>query len=156
MITDACDANPRIALVEIRQNGQCESSYKLIRTWTATDACGNTATVSQVLSIGDTEGPIFTDFPANVTVDCGGAIPPRFMLHATDACDPNPTVTVVDARHLGIETRAFDHLRPWLALQHMIVDGQEHGVAGLVVTVLPQICMLENHPRVLGQRGLGG
>ena len=39
--TDNCDSDPAIEFEETRADGSCEDSYVLVRTWTATDACGN-------------------------------------------------------------------------------------------------------------------
>ncbi len=47
----------------------CTGAYTINRTWTLTDACGNTSTAVQVISVVDTEGPQFTP-PEDVTLSC--------------------------------------------------------------------------------------
>jgi len=47
--TDNCDANPAIAYSDIVTNGPVSGSYLITRTWTATDASGNSASCSQML-----------------------------------------------------------------------------------------------------------
>ncbi|TAL06076.1 MAG: HYR domain-containing protein [Verrucomicrobia bacterium] len=45
-------------------------NYNLVRTWRATDACGNSATCSQTISVVDTTAPVIT-CSSNKTVECG-------------------------------------------------------------------------------------
>lgn len=40
---DTCDVEPQVDLSVVRVDGACADRYTLARTWTATDACGNTA-----------------------------------------------------------------------------------------------------------------
>ena len=40
---DNCDGNVQVAFQEIRQDGYCEDTYTIQRTWLATDGCGNTS-----------------------------------------------------------------------------------------------------------------
>ena len=44
-------------------------TFAIERTWTATDACGNTATCVQTIAIADNEGPVVT-CPADQTLTC--------------------------------------------------------------------------------------
>jgi gliding motility-associated-like protein len=48
--TDNC-GNVTISLDEQRIDGDCDSRYQLIRTWTASDDCGNTSTYTQTLTL---------------------------------------------------------------------------------------------------------
>ena len=72
---------------------------QLVRTFTATDACGNAATADWTLIFEDTTAPTFT-VPADVTLDCGSATTPAETGNVTDAadvCDASPSVTYSDA-----------------------------------------------------------
>ena len=65
-------------------------------TWTATDASGNSATASQVVTVVDTTPPSITA-PAGLTIEYTGAPATEDMLGAptvNDAADPAPQVTV--------------------------------------------------------------
>jgi hypothetical protein len=62
---DNCEGNPQVAFKETKTAGANDSSYILTRTWTATDACGNTSTATQKITVADTPAPV----AANVTTD---------------------------------------------------------------------------------------
>ena len=47
----------------------------LVRTFSATDACGNTASGFQTITVTDTIAPVFTTFPADTVLSCAGDIP---------------------------------------------------------------------------------
>ena len=47
----------------------------LIRTWTATDDCGNSSTGVQTISLGDNEAPVLVNIPADETINCGATVP---------------------------------------------------------------------------------
>lgn len=55
-------------------NGICPSNYTITRTWTISDACGNTQTHVQTINVQDNIAPSGTA-PANVTLNCSDAIP---------------------------------------------------------------------------------
>jgi hypothetical protein len=42
--TDNCDPAPVLTFNDVTTAGSCPGSYTIVRTWTATDACGNTST----------------------------------------------------------------------------------------------------------------
>ncbi|MGX5816542.1 HYR-like domain-containing protein, partial [Chitinophaga lutea] len=68
--------------------GACANNYRLIRTWTATDECGNTAVARQIITVTDTTRPVIAPAPADITVGCGQTIPSTMIeLTATDNCD---------------------------------------------------------------------
>ena len=56
------------------------------RTWTFTDACDNTLSVSQTITVADTTAPVAPTAPANVTVQCLTDLPVATDLTATDNC----------------------------------------------------------------------
>ncbi|SDH04285.1 gliding motility-associated C-terminal domain-containing protein [Chitinophaga filiformis] len=86
--TDNCSA-VKISYTQTRETiaGACASNYRLIRIWTAKDQCNNTATIQQVITVTDTTKPVIDPAPANVTLNCGDAIPAAATLYARDNCD---------------------------------------------------------------------
>jgi hypothetical protein len=60
-VTVGCDLHIALAYVDVTSPGSCPSSYKITRTWTAKDGCGNISEpVSQTISFEDTQGPEIT------------------------------------------------------------------------------------------------
>jgi large repetitive protein len=114
-VTDNCDKNPKIEVKDSRRNGLCAGSYVVVRTWTATDSCGNTATASQEISVGDTEGPIFANIPANITVGCD-KLPTFTDPTISDKCDSLPTLTVKEKVIPGSCGGSYELIRTWTAI----------------------------------------
>ena len=91
--TDNCDPGPvGVNYVETTNSGSCAHSFTLTRTWSATDACGNTAMGSQIITVQDTTAPVLIGVPANATVECD-AIPTPPTVTAVDNCDTS-TISV--------------------------------------------------------------
>lgn len=113
---DNCRAGVTITyLGQTKTDGSCPDTYTLTRTWRAADNCGNTATVAQVISVQDLNGPTFTAIPANVTVNCQ-SIPTVGTAVATDDCDASVTVTFLgEARIDGPCPGSYSLRRTWKA-----------------------------------------
>jgi len=87
-------------------DGDCPEEYTLVRTWTATDNCGNSSSVSQTITVVDTTAPQLTDTCGlmngeEVEVCCEDisgtvTIPAACELSFTDNCDSDPTSTLTE------------------------------------------------------------
>src|SRR6187397_1593314 len=104
--SDACGA-VSITSTDASAPGTCANEYTLTRTFIATDACGNTATASQVITVEDNTAPVFTSVPVAATIEC--PLTPSFGIPtASDACgavsitstDASPNSTCLNANHL--------------------------------------------------------
>ncbi|MFT6727746.1 MAG: hypothetical protein ACJAV7_002203, partial [Flavobacteriales bacterium] len=75
--------------------GDCPQSYEVVRTWTATDDCGNATIADQTTTynVYDNVPPVIADFIADISVDCPDDVPSFDDWAATDNCDPNPVVS---------------------------------------------------------------
>jgi hypothetical protein len=75
----------------------CPEEFTINRTWTATDACGNSSTCTQVITVDDSTAPMMT-CPDNITIECTAVTLPANtgMASATDNCDIAPVVTYSD------------------------------------------------------------
>ena len=98
--SDACDAAPAVTVAAVRADGASVNDYTVTRVFTATDACGNAATASQVVTYGDTGLPAWTFVPAAATVECGAPVPGD-VATAEDGCDGALAVTVAEVRVAG-------------------------------------------------------
>ena len=101
--TDNCDENVSVSLVEIQNAGSCASNYVLVRTWTATDACGNETEATQLISVEDNDAPVLQGVPADRTAACGEALPASETINvtATDNCDAEVVVTFTEITEGG-------------------------------------------------------
>lgn len=54
---DTCDDDVKVHLVEDTYYYDCAGNYDIVRTWTATDDCGNTASHTQTIQVRDNEAP---------------------------------------------------------------------------------------------------
>jgi hypothetical protein len=113
--TDNCDAAVDIVYDgEVRTDGACDDTYTLTRTWTATDNCSNTHTVSQTINVQDTTDPVLT-VPADDTVECD-AIPEVGTPSATDNCDADVTIVYDgEVRTDGACDDTYTLTRTWTA-----------------------------------------
>jgi len=99
-VSDNCDPNPTMSyLGEDIVDGQCPDSYVILRSWALGDNCGNSTVFVQTITVQDTEAPVWTNVPADVTVECDD-IPGVANPTATDVCDNDVTIAY------GGETRA--------------------------------------------------
>ncbi|MFT5497325.1 MAG: hypothetical protein ACI9TH_002731, partial [Kiritimatiellia bacterium] len=95
--TDACSEHPTVTFSDSVEDGSCSGTMVITRTWTATDACGNTSSAPQIITITDTTAPAIS-CPASVELQCGASTAPSATGTATaeDHCDAAPVVTFTD------------------------------------------------------------
>jgi probable HAF family extracellular repeat protein len=115
---DSCDPGVTIAYDETRtdETSSPVESYTLLRTWTATDAAGNSASGTQTIHVvlDDKTPPTLAGAPPDTSVECT-SIPAAPNLTATDNCDPNPTIRFVEATAGSWSARDFRLERTWTA-----------------------------------------
>ena len=112
-VTDNCDAEATITPTDVQDLDECGLGT-ITRTWVASDACGNTATASQTITIIDVTAPTISGVEAGFTVECPEGY--EFsMPTASDLCD-----NASDAVN-------FNAASNWLAF--MSVQGPEGGFA---------------------------
>ena len=95
VVTDEADncGVPTVAFVsDVSDGGNCPET--ITRTYSVTDACGNSINVIQLILIGDPFPPTGTA-PADITVECIGDVPAADQALVTDEADNNgvPIVT---------------------------------------------------------------
>jgi hypothetical protein len=111
--TDDC-SGVRLDLEEARLDGDCPDRYLLVRTWTATDECGNSASASRTVAVDDVQAPAISGVPGDETVPCGG-LPDPVTPSVSDACDPDPTLVLVETLVPGPCPHSHDVVRTWTA-----------------------------------------
>ena len=114
--TDNCDTDVSITFEETQLAGSCTDNYTLVRTWTATDDCGNAIAGTQMIQVEDTENPILIGVPVDVTVLCGELPPPPVDdVVATDDCDTNVEVYFTEELIAGACANTYTLIRTWTA-----------------------------------------
>ncbi|GIZ14099.1 reprolysin-like metallopeptidase [Capnocytophaga catalasegens] len=85
-----CNANtsPNISYKETNVQSQCKQ-HTLIREWTATDLCGNTAIFQQLIHIIPASEPLvfIGNLPQNIVVSCNNIPLPATYLATKGGCD---------------------------------------------------------------------
>ncbi|PKP17348.1 MAG: hypothetical protein CVU07_04345, partial [Bacteroidetes bacterium HGW-Bacteroidetes-23] len=92
-------------------SNDCSTAITVI--FTATDACGNTATTSATFAVQDNTAPVAPEAPDDVTVACASEVPTTISLTATDNCAGEITVEGVDSTVAGDCPNSFVITRTW-------------------------------------------
>jgi hypothetical protein len=111
--TDACSSNVIVSIIsEENVPGNCGGD--IIRTYLATDICGNAATAVQTIHVTDNEAPVFSNVPFELFIQCGSAIPsvPN-NVSATDNCSPDVTITFNQSQ--TAQNCPYNIIRTWTA-----------------------------------------
>ncbi|CAM1333089.1 gliding motility-associated C-terminal domain-containing protein [Tenacibaculum aestuariivivum] len=99
--SDNCDTTLDATFTDVETGGSCEGSKVITRTWSLSDACGNTTTKDQVITIEDTIKPVFTGIlPQDITVSCD-AIPQADVLSVSDNCSTSSDLKVIFSENLA-------------------------------------------------------
>ncbi|MFB9054247.1 gliding motility-associated C-terminal domain-containing protein [Formosa undariae] len=98
--TDNCSSDITVTGIDTEDNTD-PNNIIITRTWTFTDACGNTSDVSQIITVQDLSAPVLDGtVPADVTLECIADVPAMEPLTATDNCagviTSNGTETIND------------------------------------------------------------
>src|SRR4029450_9132656 len=110
--TDSCSA-VTLTFNDVSTPGSCAGSYTTVRTWTATDACGNTATAPQTINVIDNTPPVISPLPGPTTISCP-ATPVWVTPTATDSCSA-VTLTFNDVTTPGSCAGSYTTVRTWTA-----------------------------------------
>jgi hypothetical protein len=101
--TDNVDPNPLVSFADSVVVGACPQASTITRTFTATDATGNSAQGEQTITVVDTAAPVVTvppDVNAEAPTDVSTATTGDAT--ATDNADPSPTLTSSDVVQSGV------------------------------------------------------
>lgn len=93
---DNCSLTVPVKYTETKVPGNCTNNYSLIRTWDATDGCGNDITHKQTIKIEDIILPTLTEPGVDQILNCKEAIPPMNSLIWTDNCNGTGSIPGID------------------------------------------------------------
>ncbi|MFM9983837.1 MAG: SdrD B-like domain-containing protein [Flavobacteriales bacterium] len=108
--TDLCDEQVEVSMIESTENLPC--GFMLIRTWTATDDCGNSSTAEQHITVADIIAPQAIYIPEDATYECTDIVP-AWVPVFTDNCDTQLNIALFsDTSQVGC---AMVVTRTWTA-----------------------------------------
>jgi hypothetical protein len=116
-VMDNCDGNVVVSVADSIINFSCDNQFDVIRTWTAEDVCGNLSTASQYIMVFDSIGPVFTDVPDSLWLECTSEIPNASLesMKVVDGCDGYIVLSVVDSIFNFECMNQFNMIRTWTA-----------------------------------------
>ncbi|MCC6360008.1 MAG: HYR domain-containing protein [Phycisphaerales bacterium] len=139
---DGCSSVVDLSWSDEESSGACVNKRVRIisRTWTATDACGNTASQVQTITVEDNTPPTLVVPPA-AAINCGDSTDTALtgMATASDNCDAQPSVTFVDHTAAGVCPTISVITRMWTATD----------ACGNTTTGMQQISIVDNEPPLL-------
>ncbi len=98
LATDNCPNNVSITFddsIEPDTAGINQSCYLIKRTWIASDLANNTVTCVQTFSVIDTEAPVLSQYPLDITISCSENLSPPSNITASDNCTDSIAVVFV-------------------------------------------------------------
>lgn len=113
--------------------------YTIIRTWSATDSCGNTTEEKQVINIQDIGLPDF-DVPADTVVVCGTPTDTATLgtiSNITDNCATIFSITMTDVVTPGSCTQQQTILRSWTVSDPCLNSRTKTQTITVVDTIAP-------------------
>jgi hypothetical protein len=93
--------------------GGAKCTYSIVRTWTVSDACGNTAMAQQVITVEDTQAPVFECEGYDIKVACG-EVPDLEECKVKDNCDGDLDVAFNETSSTQLNGNVL-HVRTWTA-----------------------------------------
>lgn len=86
--SDACDPSPALSFTETSIPGGCGGEFTIVRTWLATDACGNALSHSQQVEVRDRTPPTVVESNAQIAA----LWPPNHRMVRFGADSVEPTI----------------------------------------------------------------
>lgn len=104
--SDNCASTVSVSALSTVTNVQCAGTFTATRIWLASDACGNSTTCTQTVTVIDTTAPVLT-CPPDVTISCLASLPAADFAggSVSDLADANPAVVHVSDVSAGINPR---------------------------------------------------
>jgi hypothetical protein len=110
---DNCDDNVAVTLSTTKSSESLP--YTLIRTWTATDVCGNKSSLSQTVNVSDSVPPVIVGVDSDVPSANCQAVPPPCVASASDNCDANIPLAFSEVKVNEDCDHQYQLIRTWSA-----------------------------------------
>ncbi len=125
-VTDNCN-NYEVTYIDLLNSGGCLGVLE--RTYTAIDACGNSSSIIQYITLQDTTAPEI-DCPADMTYECSEIIPEAVTPFVSDNCGLDVNVTFMETETGDSCERIIT--RTWTAVDYC----ENESICTQVITVL--------------------
>ncbi len=114
--TDNCTTELEATYSDIITTETCTNGYTITRTWTLVDACNNSVSYNQIITVQDTTAPILiTEYQETDTANCI-EIPKAPQLEFTDNCSTDISVEFEETNTFNSEAPTdYEILRTWTA-----------------------------------------
>jgi hypothetical protein len=97
---DSCNDVVSLTFVTDTIAGGCPNEYVIVRTWSATDACGNVGTASASYYVFDNTAPSFDSVSETSFISCEDELPQTFY-NVSDNCQGEVEVVISEAIEEG-------------------------------------------------------
>jgi hypothetical protein len=114
--TDNCAGDVSVLPHTARINGTHENAYRVIRSWSARDDCGNGIMAVQTITVIDTTPPVLDPPSPIVDIDCEDLYDP-VTPDVDDNCDEEDALTITHSstKLPGTCDQAFEVIHTWVA-----------------------------------------
>ena len=123
---DQCSDTVDLVLTVSTTTGGCAQEQVITRVWVATDAAGNTAAISQVITVQDTIAPALQGLPQDLTVSCLDVPDPPPLgsggVTVVDNCDNDPTAIFFSSSTQNPDPTQCDHRNYTLTWSWLTLD----------------------------------
>lgn len=114
--TDFVDGSVPVTFGEVETPGLCPQEKTITRTWTATDACGNSVQHTQTITVTDNTPPTLNGLPNSpLTLECDQPLPAVPTVTASDLCDLSVSVSFNSTTEPGSCPQEYTLYRTWTA-----------------------------------------
>ncbi|MEW5675442.1 gliding motility-associated C-terminal domain-containing protein [Flavobacterium enshiense] len=129
--------------------GECINSYTIIRKWIFQDACGNSSSTNQTITVHDETGPTYSPaIDLEITIDSCSEIPEPEALVFSDNCGGVVTVTYTEEIVNQSENQdefSYDIIRTWTATdvcgnETVVIQTIHVNVSDYFDTRTPELC----------------
>ena len=123
-------STPEVTFTDFILPGDCPHNYTIVRTFFATDNCGNITSLAQTITVQDTTSPEFNSVPEDYTIECSEKIT-YAEATATDNCG-EVTITIENVTTAGSCTGDYTITRTFAAVDG---HGNENGATQTITVV---------------------
>jgi gliding motility-associated-like protein len=111
---DNCSTGIEATFSDSITEGDCPNAYVITRTWTLTDACGNSTSAEQTITVEDNSAPeLVTELPTSVIASCDN-IPSMPEPGFADNCSTELNIIPSETINMtGSEEDDYEIIREW-------------------------------------------